>query len=137
MLQASEYYKDKNNLSFQDNLLPSKLYPIGVYDKGGEMTDDCEVCDVRHAHHSDQFKNDMKNRLSRIEGQVRGINRMIQEDVYCDDILNQIAAVQNALISAGEMLLDAHIKSCIVENIQSGKLEVVDELMVTIKKLIR
>ena len=101
------------------------------------MTDNCEVCEVRHAHHSDEFKTGMKNRLNRIEGQIRGINRMIQRDVYCDEILNQIAAVQSALVSVGEALLDAHIKSCIVENIQAGKLEAVDELMVTIKKLIR
>lgn len=75
--------------------------------------------------------------MNRIEGQIRGINRMIQEDVYCDNILNQIAAVQSALVSAGEVLLDAHIKSCIVEQIQDGKLEAIDELMQTIKKLIR
>jgi len=79
----------------------------------------------------------MKNRLNRIEGQVRGINRMIQEDIYCDDILNQMAAVQSALISAGEILLEAHLKSCIVEQIKQGKVEAVDELMQTIKKMIR
>jgi CsoR family transcriptional regulator, copper-sensing transcriptional repressor len=101
------------------------------------MAEKCDVCDVRHAHHSEDFKKGLKNRMSRIEGQVRGINRMIQEDVYCDDILNQIAAVQSALVAAGEVLLDAHIKSCIVENVQQGKLEAVDELMATIKKLIR
>ncbi|MDO9576700.1 MAG: metal-sensitive transcriptional regulator [Candidatus Cloacimonadales bacterium] len=101
------------------------------------MAENCEVCSTRHAHHSDKFKNDLKNRMNRIEGQIRGINRMIQEDVYCDNILNQIAAVQSALVSAGEVLLDAHIKSCIVEQIQDGKLEAIDELMQTIKKLIR
>lgn len=101
------------------------------------MAEHCNVCEVRHAHHSNEFKKGMKNRMNRIEGQIRGINRLIQEDVYCDDILNQIAAVQSALVSAGEVLLDAHIKSCIVENIQAGRLEAVDELMLTIKKLIR
>lgn len=101
------------------------------------MTEKCDVCDVRHAHHSEEFKKGLRNRMNRIEGQIRGINRMIQEDVYCDDILNQIAAVQSALVAAGEILLDAHIKSCIVENIQEGKLTAVDELMATIKKLIR
>jgi len=79
----------------------------------------------------------MKNRLNRIEGQIRGINRMIQEDIYCDDILNQMAAIQSALVSAGEVLLEAHIKSCIVEQIRDGKVESVDELMRTIKKMIR
>jgi len=94
-------------------------------------------CHVRQAHHDEQFKNGMKNRLNRIEGQIRGINRMIQEDIYCDDILNQMAAIQSALVSAGEVLLEAHIKSCIVEQIRDGKVESVDELMRTIKKMIR
>jgi DNA-binding FrmR family transcriptional regulator len=101
------------------------------------MVQKCQICEVKHAHHSEEFKKGMKNRLNRIEGQIRGINRMIQEDVYCDDILNQIAAVQSALVAAGEVLLDAHIKSCIVDQIQDGKLDAVDELMITIKKLIR
>jgi DNA-binding FrmR family transcriptional regulator len=101
------------------------------------MEDHCKVCHVRKAHHDETFKKDMKNRLNRIEGQIRGINRMIQEDVYCDDILNQMTAIQSALISAGEVLLEAHIKSCIVDQIQEGKIEAVDELMQTIKKMIR
>ena len=94
-------------------------------------------CHINISHHSEEFKGLMKNRLNRIEGQIRGINRMIQEDVYCDDILNQMAAVQSALIAAGERLLDAHIKSCVVEQIQDGRLEVLDELMTTIQRLIR
>jgi len=94
-------------------------------------------CHINTVHHSIEFKVAMKNRLKRIEGQIRGINRMIQEDIYCDDILNQMAAVQSALISAGEKLLDAHIKSCVVEQIQGGRVEVIDELMTTIRKLIR
>lgn len=96
-----------------------------------------QVCHPDTAHHSAEFKKDMKHRLNRIEGQIRGINRMIQEDIYCDDILNQIAAVQNALIAAGEKLLGAHIESCVVEQIQNGHIAVVDELMQTIKRLIR
>jgi CsoR family transcriptional regulator, copper-sensing transcriptional repressor len=96
-----------------------------------------QACHIHTAHHSEEFKKDMKNRLNRIEGQIRGINRMIQQDVYCDNILNQMAAIQSALVSAGEVLLEAHIKSCIVEQIQNGEVEAVDELMKTIRKLIR
>jgi DNA-binding FrmR family transcriptional regulator len=95
------------------------------------------ACHLETGHHSAEFKKAMQNRLKRIEGQIRGINRMIQEDIYCDDILNQMAAVQNALTATAEKLLDAHIKSCVVEQIQNGKTEVVDELMITIKKLIK
>ena len=96
-----------------------------------------QSCHIKTAHHSEEFKKSMKNRLNRIEGQIRGINRMIQEDIYCDDILNQMAAVQSALVSAGEILLEAHVKSCIVEQIRNGEDGSVDELMTTIKQLIR
>lgn len=94
-------------------------------------------CHVGKAHYSDEFKKSIQNRLSRIEGQIRGINRMIQENIYCDDVLNQLAAAQSALISVGERLLDSHIKNCVVEQIQDGRVEVVDELMISIKKMIR
>jgi DNA-binding FrmR family transcriptional regulator len=96
-----------------------------------------ECCGTRQASHSADFKKNLQHRLNRIEGQIRGINRMIQEDVYCDDILNQLTAVQNALSSAGTQLLEAHIKSCIVDQIQHGQVETLDELMKTIKKMMR
>ncbi|MDN5353286.1 MAG: CsoR family transcriptional regulator, copper-sensing transcriptional repressor [Candidatus Cloacimonadota bacterium] len=120
-------------MHFRDRHLPSLYTPIGYK----EVKMECEVRDVRHAHHSADFKNKLKARLGRIEGQVRGINRMVQEDVYCDDILNQIAAVQSALKSVGKMLLEAHVQSCVVEQIQEGKTEVVKELMRTVSKLMK
>ncbi len=101
------------------------------------MNERYEHCNIRHAHHSEEMKKDFKNRLNRIEGQIRGVNRMISEDVYCDDVLNQISAVQSALISVSKLLLEAHMKSCIVEQLQEGKTEVIDEVMITINKLMR
>ena len=101
------------------------------------MNERCEHCNIRHAHHSEEAKKDFKNRLNRIEGQIRGVNRMIGEDVYCDDILNQISAVQSALTSVSKLLLEAHMKSCVVEQIQEGKTEVIEEVMITINKLMR
>ena len=101
------------------------------------MNERCEHCNIRHAHHSEEKKKDFKNRLNRIEGQIRGVNRMISEDVYCDDVLNQISAVQSALTSVSKLLLEAHMKSCIMEQIQEGKTEVIDEVMITINKLMR
>lgn len=101
------------------------------------MENNDHSCHIGTAHHSDEFKKAMQNRLNRIIGQIKGVNRMIQEDIYCDDILNQITAVQSALMAAGEMLLEAHLKSCIVEQIQKGDVEKIDELMKTIKKMIR
>lgn len=92
---------------------------------------------VRKSHHSDKMKRNLITRLNRIEGQIRGVKGMIERDTYCDDVLNQIAAVQSALNSVGRLLLEGHMKSCIVERIQAGEHEVVDELLVTMNKLMR
>jgi DNA-binding FrmR family transcriptional regulator len=89
----------------------------------------------RVAHHPYETKSDMVTRLNRIEGQIRGISRMIEEDVYCDDILNQFLSVDAAINGVRKTLLDAHMKSCIVEQIQEGKVQVIDELLVTIGKM--
>ena len=101
------------------------------------MSDNCCSTATKHAHHSPEFKKKLNQRLNRIEGQVRGINRMITEDVYCDDILTQIAAAYSALKGVGRMLLEAHVKSCVVDQVNEGRVEVVDELMTTITKLMK
>ncbi|MEC0237961.1 metal-sensitive transcriptional regulator [Paenibacillus kribbensis] len=92
---------------------------------------------VRKSHHSAEFKSSLTSRLNRIEGQVRGIKGLIEKDTYCDDVLNQIAAVQSALNGVGKLLLEGHMKSCVIERMQAGEPEVIDELLVTVKKLIR
>ncbi|MED4779374.1 metal-sensitive transcriptional regulator [Brevibacillus choshinensis] len=91
----------------------------------------------RKSHHSDQVKNSLLSRLNRIEGQVRGIKGMIEKDIYCDDVLNQIASVQSALNGVGKLLLENHLKSCVIERIQEGDTEVLTELMITINKLMK
>lgn len=91
----------------------------------------------RKSHHSDKTKSNLVSRLNRIEGQIRGVKGMIEKDTYCDDILNQIAAIQSALNSVGKLLLEGHMKSCIVERIQAGEHEVIDELLVTVNKLMK
>ncbi|MNJ58124.1 Copper-sensing transcriptional repressor CsoR [compost metagenome] len=93
--------------------------------------------DVRHSHHSEELKGNLTRRLNRIEGQIRGIKGMIDKDTYCDDVLNQIAAVQSALNSVGRLLLEGHMKSCVIERIQAGETEVVDELLITVNKLMK
>ncbi|MBD2847851.1 metal-sensitive transcriptional regulator [Paenibacillus sp. IB182496] len=98
---------------------------------------DCHGAGERKAHHSEKFKSNLLARLNRVEGQVRGIKGMIERDTYCDDVLNQIAAVQSALNSVGRLLLEGHMKSCIVERIEEGDHAVVDELLVTINKLLK
>lgn len=77
------------------------------------------------------------NRLSRIEGQIRGIKRMVEEDAYCVDILVQAAAANAALNSFNKELLSEHIKTCVTDDIKAGKEETVDELVATIQKLMK
>ncbi|ANS76744.1 CsoR family transcriptional regulator [Paenibacillus yonginensis] len=91
----------------------------------------------RRSHHSEEMKGKLVARLNRIEGQIRGVKGMIEKDTYCDDVLNQIAAIQSALNGVGKLLLEGHMKSCIVERIQDGETEVLDELIVTINKLMK
>ncbi|GGH21142.1 metal-sensitive transcriptional regulator [Paenibacillus segetis] len=93
--------------------------------------------DKRKSHHSEKTKNSLISRLNRIEGQVRGIKGLIEKDTYCDDVLNQIASVQSALNGVGKLLLEHHMKSCVIERIQDGEDEVIDELLVTVKKLLK
>lgn len=80
---------------------------------------------------------DLTNRLSRIEGQVRGIKKMIEEDAYCTDILTQVSAVQAALNSFNKVLLANHIRGCVADDIREGKEEVIDELVTTLQKLMK
>lgn len=98
----------------------------------------CSNCNHIHVTaRSEKAKKDLTARLNRIEGQVRGIKGMVEKDVYCDDILNQIAAVHSAMNSVSRLILNNHMKSCLVTRIQDGEIEVVDELLHTIEKMLR
>ncbi len=79
----------------------------------------------------------LKNRLSRIEGQIRGISGMVDSDAYCVDILTQVSAVQAAISSFATVLLAQHINGCVVEDIKSGRTETADELCKVVEKLMR
>ncbi|KHL97151.1 CsoR family transcriptional regulator [Paenibacillus sp. IHB B 3415] len=98
--------------------------------------DSCST-DERKSHHSEKTKNNLISRLNRIEGQIRGLKGLIDKDAYCDDVLNQISSVQSALNGVGKLLLEHHMKSCVIERIQDGETEVIDELLVTINKLMK
>jgi CsoR family transcriptional regulator, copper-sensing transcriptional repressor len=101
---------------------------------------DCEdscCSSQRKSHHSEKTKKNLVTRLNRIEGQIRGIKGLIEKDTYCDDVITQISATQAALNSVAKLLLEGHMKSCIVERIQEGDNEVVDELLTTIEKLMK
>ncbi len=92
-------------------------------------------CEIKKAHHSIELKKQMINRMNRIEGQIKGIKKMIDNDVYCDDILHQFMSVESAIIGVKSQLLEAHMKTCVLEKIQDGDIDVIDELLKTIKKM--
>ena len=95
----------------------------------GECCTHCSECDRKKVRDEKEYK-DLIHRLSRIEGQVRGIREMVESDRYCVDI-------QSALNSFNKVLLSSHIKSCVVEDIRQGKEGAVDELCKTIQKLMK
>ena len=77
------------------------------------------------------------NRLSRIEGQIRGIRTMVENDAYCTDILTQVSAVSAALNAFNRELLTSHIKTCVTSDIRAGREDTVDELVGTLQKLMK
>lgn len=91
----------------------------------------------RKAHHSPELKQKILNRMNRIEGQVKGIKKMIDEDQYCDEVLTQIAAVRSALSAVAQSLFEAHLNSCILEQIKSGSPQIMDELQATIRRMMK
>ena len=95
----------------------------------------CPACHQRHTPRSDAELKQLKNRLNRMVGQLHGIGRMLDENRYCGDILIQIAAVERALQNFGYIILRDHMQSCVVEEVQSGNLEVIDEAVELMKKL--
>ena len=97
----------------------------------------CPGCCHKTKERSEKEYKDLLNRLSRIEGQVRGIRRMVENDAYCVDILTQVSAITSALNSFNKVLLANHIKTCVANDIREGKDEKVDELVVTLQKLMK
>jgi DNA-binding FrmR family transcriptional regulator len=96
----------------------------------------CCCCNRKKERSEKEYK-DLINRLSRIEGQIRGIKRMLDEDCYCPDIITQVAAANAALNSFNKVLLANHIKTCVADDIRAGKDETIDELLNTLQKLMK
>ena len=99
--------------------------------------DECCCCTGKHKDRDEKEKRDLMNRLKRIEGQVRGVENMLENDSYCIDILMQVSAITSALNSFNKVLLSNHIKTCVADNIKSGNEEVIDELVKTMQKLMK
>ena len=102
-----------------------------------EMNGSCPHCSGKHKDREDKEKRDLMNRLKRIEGQVRGVEGMLENDAYCTDILIQVSAITSALNSFNKVLLANQVRSCGEENIREGNDEIIDELGVTLQKLMK
>ncbi|MGI5999722.1 metal-sensitive transcriptional repressor [Lachnoclostridium sp. An131] len=94
-------------------------------------------CSHKTKERTEKEYKDLINRLSRIEGQVRGIRKMVESDCYCPDILVQVSAVNAALNSFNKVLLANHIRTCVAEDIRDGNDETIDELVAVLQKLMR
>ena len=108
------------------------------------MTDDqipqeapCAACTGKTKQRSDDELRGLVSRLNRVEGQVRGIRRMLEGNAYCIDILTQVSAANSALNSFAKELLSNHLRSCVAEDIRSGNDEKLDELVKTLQKLMK
>lgn len=100
-----------------------------------EKNNDCACCRLKNTPRSEEELKLLKNRLNRMVGQLNGIGRMLDENRYCGDILVQVAAVEKALQGFGYIILKEHMQTCMVEEIQSGNTDIVDEALELVKKL--
>lgn len=117
-----KYYHTESEAHMTDNLNPA---------------DPASCCTCKTKERTPSEYKDLISRLNRIEGQVRGIKGMVEKDVYCTDILVQVAAVNAALNSFNKVLLANHIKTCVTKDILEGKEETVDELVAVLQKLMK
>lgn len=97
----------------------------------------CPHCSGKHKSRSEDEKKALMTRLKKIEGQIRGIEKMVDDDMYCPDILTQVAAATSALNSFNKVLLSCHIKGCVKEDIKNGNDETIDELCSLLQKLMK
>ena len=97
----------------------------------------CEHCAQKKKHRDEEEYKKLINRLSRIEGKIRGIRKMVETEAYCTDILIQVSAVTAALNAFNKELLSNHIHTCVANDIREGNDETIDELCETLKKLMK
>ncbi len=102
-----------------------------------ETSEACPCCSGKHKERSEKEYKDLMNRLKRIEGQVRGVEGMLENNVYCTDILVQVSAITSALNSFNKALLANHMRTCVADNIREGNDDVIDELVTTLQKLMK
>ena len=99
--------------------------------------DENKDCCCKHTERGEEERKKLINRLSRIEGQIRGIRAMVEKDAYCPDILVQSAAVNAAINSFNNDLIASHIRHCVVRDVREGNDDIIAELVDTLQKLMR
>ena len=114
----------------------TSMIPLGGISGGAAMPEKkCPHC--RKKDRSDEEIKDLITRLNRIEGQIRGIRKMVEEDAYCVDVITQVSAAKCSLNSFSKVLLGNHIKTCVAEDIRNGSDEKTDELVELLQKLMK
>lgn len=101
-----------------------------------ELSTEC-CCGPRHKKRTPEEQKALITRLKRIEGQIRGIEKMVENDAYCPDILIQVSAATSALNSFNKTLLGCHIRGCVAQDIRDGRNETIDELCNVLQKLMK
>ena len=92
-----------------------------------------KCCDKK-THRAENEKKLLNNRLNRIEGQIKGVKKMISEDAYCNDILVQLSAIENSVKSLSNLLLEKHLYTCIARDLENGKIDTIDEIVSLFKR---
>lgn len=111
-------------------------YKETMKQEGCPLKQECACCQKTTERSQEEYRR-LIHRLNRIEGQIRGIRGMVEKNVYCTDILVQVAAVNAALNAFNKELLGSHIKSCVARDIRAGKDETIDELVETLQRLMK
>ena len=99
-----------------------------------KCSQNCSSCS-KNKHRNYEDKKNLIKRLSRVEGQVRGISKMVEDDRYCEDVLIQISAVVNSLRSMSNELLKSHLSTCVVDEIKKDNLDVIDDVVSLFNKI--
>ena len=97
---------------------------------------DCSCCGRKRQRTEEEYKR-LMNRLNRIEGQIRGVKGMLENDAYCTDIVLQVSAINAALNSFNKALLAEHIRTCVADDIRNGKDETIEDLVNTVTRLMK
>lgn len=98
------------------------------------MKENC-CCHYKNTPRSEETSKQLRNRINRVIGQLNGIQKMLDDNRYCGDVLTQIAAAESALQSIGYIILTEHMQTCVVEEIQKGNTEIAAEAVELMKKL--